>query len=179
MRVLVTYGSKLGGTAGIAELVGGALGDAGLQADVRPAPEVSGLDPYGAVVVGRALYTGRWHRDARRFVKRHTAALRERPVWLFSSGPLEDSAAGQIPPVAQVRALARQIGARSHVTFGGRLPADAKGFPARAMARTHAGDWRDPERIRAWAAEVAAAPQAAGGGPGPGQGSRRPARPSR
>ena len=86
MRVLVTYGSRMGGTAGIAELVGGALRDAGLEADVRPAPEVSGLDPYGAVVVGGALYTGRWHRDARRFVKRHTAALQERPVWLFSSG---------------------------------------------------------------------------------------------
>jgi menaquinone-dependent protoporphyrinogen oxidase len=41
------------------------------------------------------------------------------------------------------------------VTFGGRLPADAKGFPASAMAKTHAGDWRDPERIRGWAAEVA------------------------
>jgi hypothetical protein len=94
-------------------------------------------------------------------------------------GPLDDSAAGQSPPVAQVRALARQVGARGHVTLGGRLPADAKGFPARAMARTHAGDWRDPERVRGWAAEVAAALQAVGGGPGPGQGSRRPARPSR
>ena len=48
-----------------------------------------------------------------------------------------------------------RIGAHGHVTFGGRLPADAKGFPASAMAKTHAGDWRDPERIRGWAAEVA------------------------
>jgi hypothetical protein len=26
------------------------------------------------------------------------------------------------------------------------------------MAKTHAGDWRDPERIRGWAAEVAMEP---------------------
>ena len=55
----------------------------------------------------------------------------------------------------QVQELVERIGARGHVTFGGRLPADAKGFPASAMARTNAGDWRDPERIRGWAADVA------------------------
>jgi menaquinone-dependent protoporphyrinogen oxidase len=77
-------------------------------------------------------------------------------VWLFSSGPLDGSAPEEIPTVPQVQALSDRVGARGHVTFGGRLPADAKGFPASAMAKTHAGDWRDPARIRAWAAEVAA-----------------------
>jgi menaquinone-dependent protoporphyrinogen IX oxidase len=91
MHVLVAYGSKMGGTAGIAELIGDALTDAGLQADVRPVAEVSQLDRYDAVVIGGALYTGHWHRQARRFVRRHTDALRERPVWLFSSGPLDGS----------------------------------------------------------------------------------------
>ena len=155
MRVLVSYGSKMGGPAGIAELVGNALTDAGFQVDVRPAPEVANLGPYDAVVIGGALYSGHWHREARRFVKRQASVLRSRPVWLFSSGPLNGSAAEEIPPVPQVQELVERIGARGHVTFGGRLPADAKGFPASAMARTNAGDWRDPERIRGWAADVA------------------------
>ena len=76
-------------------------------------------------------------------------------MWLFRSGPLNGSAAEAIPPVPQVQELLERIGARGHVTFGGRLPADAKGFPASAMAKTYAGDWRDPERIRGWAAEAA------------------------
>jgi menaquinone-dependent protoporphyrinogen oxidase len=156
MRVLVTYGSKMGGTAGIAELVGQALIDAGFQADVRPVSKVDRIEAYDAVLVGGGLYSGRWQREARRFVKRHSGALRERPVWLFSSGPLNGSAAEEIPPVPQVQELLGRIGARGHVTFGGRLPADAKGFPASAMAKTRAGDWRDPSQIRAWAAEVAA-----------------------
>lgn len=46
------------------------------------------------------------------------------------------------------------VGARGEVTFGGFLAADAKGFPASAMAKNNAGDWRNPERIRAWVAEV-------------------------
>jgi len=156
MRVLVAYGTKMGGTAGIAEIVGDALTDAGFQVDVRAAVDAADVGAYDAVVVGGALYAGRWHRHARRFLKRNAVALRGRPVWLFSSGPLDDSAtAGDIPPVEQVRRLLELVGARGHVTFGGRLPAGAKGFPASAMAKTHAGDWRDPERVRAWTAEVA------------------------
>jgi menaquinone-dependent protoporphyrinogen oxidase len=145
----------MGGTAGIAKLVGNALTDTGFQVDVVPAPEVANLGPYDAVVIGGALYTGHWHRQARRFVKRHTGALRSRPVWLFSSGPLNGSAAEEIPPVPQVQKLVERIGARGHMTFGGRLPTDAKRFPASAIAKTHAGDWRDRERIRGWAAERA------------------------
>jgi menaquinone-dependent protoporphyrinogen oxidase len=149
MRVLIAYGSKMGGTAGIAELVGQALTDAGFQADVRPVFEADRIETYDAVLVGGALYSAHWHRQARRFVKRHASTPRTRPVWLFSSGPLNGSAAEAIPPVSQVHELLERIGGRGHVTFGGRLPADAKGFPASAMAKTHAGDWRDPERIRA------------------------------
>jgi menaquinone-dependent protoporphyrinogen oxidase len=156
MRVLVTYGTKMGGTAGIAEMVGDALTAAGLQVDVRSASERADIGTYDAVIAGGALYNNRWHRHARRFVKRHTDLLRTRPVWLFSSGPLDDSAAtGEIEPVAQVQQLVGRVGARGHVTFGGRLAPDAKGFPASAMAKTHAGDWRDPQRIRSWAATVA------------------------
>jgi menaquinone-dependent protoporphyrinogen oxidase len=156
MRVLVTYGTKMGGTAGIAEMVGDALTAAGLQVDVRSASERADIGTYDAVIVGGALYNNRWHRHARRFVNRHTDLLRIRPAWLFSSGPLDDSAAtGEIEPVAQVQQLLRRVGARGHVTLGGRLAPDAKGFPAGSMAKTRAGDWRDPQRIRFWATTVA------------------------
>jgi hypothetical protein len=54
-----------------------------------------------------------------------------------------------------------RIGARGHQTFGGRLAPDARGFPAAAMAKTRAGDWRNRDEIRRWAAEIAAAVAAA------------------
>jgi menaquinone-dependent protoporphyrinogen oxidase len=114
---------------------------------------LAGID---AVIVGGGLYANRWHRAARRFVLRHREALRQLPVWFFSSGPLDDRADREIlAPPGQVQRLMERVGALTHVTFGGRLSPDARGFPASAMARTHAGDWRNPERIRAWAAELA------------------------
>jgi menaquinone-dependent protoporphyrinogen oxidase len=158
MRVLVTYGSKRGGTAGLAEMLGAALAAQDLRVDVQPAKEAMGVEGYDAVIVGGALYAGRWHRDARRFIKRHAKVLQSLPVWLFSSGPLDDSAArNELPPVAQVERLMNWIGAWGHKTFGGRLLPDAKGFIASMMAKHRSGDWRDPQLIRAWAEEIAEA----------------------
>jgi menaquinone-dependent protoporphyrinogen oxidase len=156
MRVLVAYGSKRGGTEGIAKIIGGALRSVGLQADVMPASEVRELSLYDAVMVGGALYANRWHRDARDLVRRHERELLGRPVWLFSSGPLDDSADRRaLPPVSQVRRLLTHINARGHETFGGRLEKNARGLIAGAMAKKLAGDWRNPARIHRWAIGVA------------------------
>ena len=157
MSVLVTYGSKRGGTKGLAEMVATDLREEGLQVDLVAPNQVKRLDEYEAVVVGGALYAFRWHRAAKRFVKRHTDELRERPVFFFSSGPLDDSATTKdIPPVKGVQALMERVEARGHITFGGRLSPDAKGFPASAMAQKKAGDWRDPAQVRAWVRSIAA-----------------------
>lgn len=155
MRVLVAYGSKRGGTAGLATMIGDALTNAGGDAIVLAADEVHDLAGVDAVIVAGGLYASRWHRDARRFVRRNAAALRELPVWLVSSGPLDDSAEKQeIPPTKQVKKLADRIGARGHVTFGGSLAPDAKGFPASALAKTRSGDWRDPDHVCRWVATI-------------------------
>jgi menaquinone-dependent protoporphyrinogen oxidase len=150
-RVLVAYGTSRGGTQGVAELIGEDLRGHGHDAVVRPAADVTGLDDVDAVVVAGALYANRWHKDARRFVRRHEKGLTRVPVWLVATGPLDETAAtSTIAPVGHVQAAAERIGARGTQTFGGRLLPDAKGFPASAMARTRSGDWRDPEQIARW-----------------------------
>lgn len=156
MRTLVAFASKRGGTAELASMIGQELGTAGLEVQVRPARNVSDLKGYDAVLVASCLYGHRWHPEARRFVARHAAALKTMPVWLVSSGPLDASAASRrLPPIRQVERLALLVGARGEVTFGGRLAPEARGVLAGAMARRHAGDWRDPDQIRAWVATVA------------------------
>ena len=156
MRVLITFGSTRGGTQGLAQMVADGLRQEGLIVDVLPPSQVMRLDDYDAVVVGGALYAFRWHKAARRFVKRHMAELRQRPTYFFSSGPLDDSASrADIPPVKGVMALMDRTGARGHVTFGGRLSPYARGFPASAMAKKQSGDWRDPAQVRDWARTVA------------------------
>lgn len=152
MRVLVTWGSKMGGTAGIGRMLEETLRSHGFDVVAVSAEEVHSLEGVDAALIGGALYANRWPANVRRFVQRNIAGLRHIPVWLFSSGPLDDSAdRAEIPPPLSVGVLGERIGALGHVTFGGRLAADAKGFPARAMAKTSAGDFRNPARIRGWA----------------------------
>lgn len=156
MRVLIAYGSKRGATAGLAEMIAGEFDKAGLPAVAEPARKVRKLDDVDAVVIAGSLYANRWHKDARRFARRHAEALRHHPVWLVSSGPLDDSATTRdISPVKHVSAAMAAIGARGQVTFGGRLSADAKGFPASAIAKKNAGDWRDQAHVHRWVSAVA------------------------
>lgn len=157
-RILVAYGTKNGSTAEIAEWIGGSLRQSGLETDVRDAADVRDIDLYDAVVLGGALYAGRWHRDARRFVRRHDRVLVDRPVWLFSSGPLDPSASERdISPAPGVGRIAYRLDAREHVTFGGRLQEGAKGWVARQILNSgKGGDYRDPERIHAWARGISA-----------------------
>ncbi|MEU8075271.1 flavodoxin domain-containing protein [Catellatospora citrea] len=158
LLVLVAYGSDNGSTAGIADMIAVALRDAGLAAHTSPAAQVHTVDGYDAVIIGGAIYNGRWHVDARTFARRHETALRGRPVYVFSSGPLDTSAdTADIPPVRHAADAVRRLAAREHVTFGGRLTDQAKGFTARAMVRNgRGGDFRNPARVGAWAAQIAA-----------------------
>lgn len=156
MRVLVTWGSKLGGTAGIGEMIAHTLEEAGHDVVAAPASHAPSPEGFEAVVVGGALYANRWRASVRHWVEHHVRELRDVPTWVFSSGPLDTSADdGDLPPPREVRSLMRRIGAVDHRTFGGRLEKDVQGFPQHAMAAEHAGDWRNPERIQAWANEIA------------------------
>ncbi|MGW2700096.1 flavodoxin domain-containing protein [Streptomyces sp. NPDC001340] len=157
-RVLVAYGTTNGSTAQIAETVAEALLKEGLTAQARPARSVTSVAPYDAVVVGGALYAGRWHRDARRFLRRHRRDLAERPLWLFSSGPLDASASERdVPPVPGVRRAMESLTVIEHATFGGCLDEGAKGRIAGMLVRDgKGGDFRDVPAIEEWARHIAA-----------------------
>lgn len=171
MNVLVAYGSERGGTRGLAEMLALHLRQEGCDVVVSEANRAADPDDYDAIVVGGALYASHWHPDARRFVRRFATELHQRPVYFFSSGPLDDSARTQeIPPTKQVAGLMEQVGARGHVTFGGRLTPGAHGLVAHAMAKQHSGDWRNDQQVREFATRMVNELRA-----GPGAGDSRAA----
>ncbi|MFJ7153928.1 flavodoxin domain-containing protein [Streptomyces sp. NPDC101118] len=155
-RVLVAYGTRHGATAGIAEEIGRTLREDGLDAVVLPADDVADVRSFDAVVLGGALYAGRWSGKAKRCAERNEQYLRNRPVWLFSSGPVDSSAEQhEIPPVKAVARQMERLGAREHMTFGGSITDGTPGLIARAMVRQgKGGDFRNPERIQTWAHHI-------------------------
>jgi menaquinone-dependent protoporphyrinogen oxidase len=153
--VLVVYATRYGSTASVARAVGDRLGQHGLRVDLSPAHEIDSVRPYDAVVIGGALYMGRWHRDARRFVHRHRAALTRIPVAVFGMGPIS----GTEPDVDGSREQLER--ALTHVPE--LVPIDVAIFggvidPARLhspLSRMQAYDGRDWDEIERWSDELA------------------------
>lgn len=146
-RVLVAYATKLGSTREIAEAIAQVLRDGGHRAAAVACREVTSLDDWDAVVLGSALYAAFWQRDARRFVERFHAELKTRPLWLFSSGPLDRRLARDDQPITPDGAsLTAGLGARAHRTFGGRLSTDAA-VSAQVLQTHRLGDFRDWQKI--------------------------------
>src|SRR4051794_23062884 len=164
-RVLVTVASRHGSTREIGTAVARCLQESpagrtcGLSAVAVPIEQDPDPARFDAVVLGSAVYVGRWLEPARHYAAERVEALRARPVWLLSSGPI---GAPPFPPDEPHDAgpVARSISARGHRVFPGRLDKALLGIGERAMVtamRAPVGDFRDWDAVRAWSAEIAVA----------------------
>ena len=173
MVVLVAYATRHGSTAGIAERIAADLRHSGIPSEAQPVHEVHDVRSFDAVILGGAAYLFHWHKDATDFARTYRVALRERPVWLFSSGPLGTDLVDkdgtdvlqtcQPKEFCELSALVRARGVQ--VFFGAYDPAARPATVGERMlallpagkAALPAGDFRDWPAIDAWAASIAAA----------------------
>jgi len=175
--ILVTYASRYGSTREVADAIAATLREEGLEAASIAMEAVRDLEPYGAVVMGAALYMYRWHRSARHFLARHRRVLLQRPVAVFALGPVKDphddnewqaSRAQLDKELARFRWLepiAVQL-------FGGRFDPARLRFPLDRFAGSEpASDIRDWPAIRSWARKVSATLRPADGHPADGGGA--------
>lgn len=155
MAVLVACASRHGATTGIAEEIANTLRSLGHEATVAAVEDVDDVSGYEAVVLGSAVYYGHWLTPATEFVLRHEAALREKPVWLFSSGPLGVQPSEEPTLIAELR---QTIQPRDHHVFPGALDRRRLGVTERLAAsavRAPEGDFRDWHGVDAWAEAIA------------------------
>lgn len=180
-RIQVVYASRHGGTQGIAQCIGEALTDCGAEAvvvDAASHPDATGFDGY---VVGSGVYMGSWLKDGLEYLDQNRVTLADKPVWLFSSGPLPlasgaprstDPMENSLGPLdgpgshgrKAVEALAESIHVRDHRVFDGAFDPDAA--PTNLFERIvrfvppikhilPAGDFRPWPQIDTWARRIA------------------------
>lgn len=157
MKVLISAASKHGATHGIAEAIARGLAKGDIEAELVAPDDVHSLKGYDAVILGSAVYAGRWMADAKRLVDREGSALNELPVWIFSSGPIGDPPQPTEEP-ADVEAIRVAIRPRDHRTFAGLLDKSQLGFGERAIVkvvRAEEGDYRPWPEVDAWVAGIA------------------------
>ena len=162
-NILVAYASIYGATKEIAEKIGEVLRQADLQADVLPVDGIHDISPYQAVILGSAVYVGKWQKEAVEFLQTYENILADRPVWLFSSGPTGEGDAVELveglrlPPGLQP--VADRIHPRDIAVFHGYINPYKINFiekwAIKRLVKKPFGDFRDWDSIVTWATTIA------------------------
>jgi menaquinone-dependent protoporphyrinogen oxidase len=160
-KILVTYASRSGSTAGVAEAIGKTLAESGAWVEVLPMNEIKNLDAYQAVVAGSAIREGQWLPEAMQFVQVHQAELARKPFAAFlvcmtlamKHGAYRDQVANWLAPVrSQVRPVSEGLFAGAFDL--NKVPSFSDRLKFRLSIRMGVwpvGDHRDWNAIRQWA----------------------------
>jgi menaquinone-dependent protoporphyrinogen oxidase len=161
MKLLVTYASKYGSTAEIAEVIGKELRKRRYEVDIASVEEVGSLTSYDGFVIGSALYAGGWMKPAADFLRANQNVLATRPVWFFSSGPTGQGDPNELmggwtfpEDLASIREV---INPRDVILFHGNINPDKLNFAENMIIKSvkaTVGDYRDWLIIRTWAGTI-------------------------
>ena len=163
--ILVTWATRYGSTEEVAHAIADDLLQQGLTVNARPIADVTTLDRCDAIVLGAALYMGRLHKDARRFLSTYRDQLLQRPVGLFVLGPIHAEAKEFTEAGKQMKKELAKFPWFSPVTqqvIGGRFDPDKLGFPFTLLPplrKMPASDARDWDAIHTWAGTLPTALQ--------------------
>ncbi len=166
-KILLAYATKHGATSSIAAKIADVLCQEGFHVDLKLAYKVKDISAYDAVIVGSPIYIGGWLRGARRFLHKNQDILADMNVAVFITCTyLKDE-----NDVPERRAHAKElyidpifdelpdIKPMSYGIFSGEFlyrelyPVE---FILMKLAKFPEGDFRNEEKIIAWALEISA-----------------------
>ena len=176
-RVLIGFASAHGSTKEVAVRIGEILRVEGFDVDVREFDEIDSIDAYGAAILGSAIHGQKWLPLAADFIRAHSTALTDRPVWLFSVCSIGDTSSFFSDRMARLMRRRRrepsiisevrsQLDPRDHRYFAGVIERSQWTVAGDLFLRLCGGtfgdhrDWPDIER---WASGIAISLQSAPG----------------
>ena len=160
-NVLVTFATRTGSTEEVAQLIAEVLRNQDVAVDLRPAKEITSIEPYTAVVIAAPLYMGRLHKEVRRFLHAHRVAITKVQVALFVLGPVQKEEKEWTSAMQQLDKELKNFSWLSpfaQYIVGGRFDPTRMGFPFNiipAMRKMPASDALDWNLIREKASELA------------------------
>lgn len=83
-KILVTYASRTGSTAQIAEAICKTLVQNGEETDLLPIQDVNDLSAYHVVIIGSPIRKSRWLPEAMQFLQTHRAELARKRIATFT-----------------------------------------------------------------------------------------------
>lgn len=152
-HILVAYASVSGSTGEVAEAIGKELGSKEVPVTVAPVSEIKTISDFSAIVLGSSIRAGRWLPEAIRFLKAHSQEMEKVPVAFFTTclTLVDDTQENRqivmsyLEPVLEFAPGIEPVGLG---LFAGSLNPDMKSV---VPGGGPYGDFRDWDKIRAWA----------------------------
>ncbi len=161
-KILITYASRTGSTAQIAEVICKTIAQNGAEAELLPMQNVKDLSRYHAVIIGSSIRKSRWLPEAMQFIEVHRTELMQKRIATFTvcitlamsnAEPYQRAVKEWTVPVrAQLHPLSEGLFA-GKLDFS-RIPLNLDALKMRlvvALGIFPNDDRRDWNAIRAWA----------------------------
>jgi len=168
MRVLIVYASAHGSTADVARFIADIWKSRGIHTDVAAVGSGPPFAGYDAYALGSAIHSGLWLPEMAAFVRHSREVLANKPVylWLNCLRVLEPEGYAYVTNNYLPNMLDHKLSFRKIGLFAGKI--DLKTiredevwtltfrYDGRENLDRLAGDYRDWDKIRDWAEQVAA-----------------------
>lgn len=164
-KVLITYATRTGYTAGVTEAIGKTLAEHNIFAHVVPMEKVKDLSIYKVIIMGSAIQNRQWLPEAKKFIEKNIPVIKQKPVAIFSvcmtmaMSNAEKYKSGVLSWVEPIRSMTDPF---SEGLFAGAL--DIKKIPNRSdrfkfrvsvlFGVWKEGDYRDWNKIISWSEEL-------------------------
>lgn len=157
-NILVAYASGSGSTGEVAEAIGAELRSKKVQVSVKSVKEVDSIADYIAIILGSSIRAGRWLPDAIHFLETHRQKMEKIPVAYFTTclTMVDDTTENRqivmsyMEPVLELAPGIEPVGLG---LFAGSLSPDMEAI---VPGGGPYGDFRDWDKIRAWARKLRA-----------------------
>jgi len=159
-RLLVAYASKYGSTGGVADAIGKELCSKDVAADTVLIKNANNISSYQGVIIGGAVYMGKWMSEAVDFVKQNKDILCKVPVAYFLVGMTlarhpekRAEVLSYMDPILKAVPEIKPVGIG---TFAGAMDYNNLSWINKKIMKSKGspeGDFRDWNAIRAWARE--------------------------
>lgn len=160
-QILVTYASRYGSTAEVAESIAETLKTAKASVTLQPIADVESVEDFDMVILGSPVYSGDWLPDAVDFVKNFQHDLKGTPVALFAvcmrmRNDTPEMRASVMGVISHYKTLLQPV---SVGLFAGALDYEKLSPIARLQIETKGlpeGDFREWDKVKTWANDLMA-----------------------
>jgi menaquinone-dependent protoporphyrinogen oxidase len=162
-HILVTYSTRAGSTAQVANVISEVLVSRSFMVDIKPVKEKPSIRGYGAIVLGSAIRLGAWLPEMIEFIWENKSRLNQIPTAIFTVHMLNkgDDADSRAAREAYTSAIHEMISPLHEIFFAGKIDFSTLSFLDNLNARVvqpkltaHSGDFRDWDKIRYWAQTI-------------------------